>query len=78
MGAVVPVSRPALGDQLARLTPRELEVLALLGEGFNAKAIAERLGLSVLTVRNHIRGVLRKLDCHSQLEAVALARRASR
>ena len=75
MGAVVPVSRRALGDQLAGLTRREREVLELLADGHRPQAIAQDLGLSVLTVRNHIRAVLRKLGCHSQLEAAALARR---
>lgn len=68
---------PALGRarRRARLSPRELEILGLLSEGFQAKAIASRLGLHETTVRNHIQAVLRKLSCHSQLEAVALARR---
>lgn len=76
MGALVPVSRPALGDQLATLTAREREVLAHLVRGRRAATIAAELGLSVLTVRNHIRAILHKLGCHSQLEAVAIARRA--
>ena len=76
MGAVVPVSRRALVDQLAALTGREHEVLELLAGGRRAQTIADELGLSVLTVRNHIRAILRKLDCHSQLEAAALARQA--
>ena len=50
-------------------------MLALLAEGVQARAIAARLGLSEATVRNHIRLILRKLGCHSQLEAVAVAYR---
>ena len=57
------------------LTPRELQVLELLGEGLPAKAIAEKLGIAILTVRNHIRAVLLELGVHSQLEALAKARR---
>ena len=75
MGAVVRVSQRALGNQLAALTRREREVLELLADGHRAGAIADELGLSVLTVRNHIQAILRKLGCHSQLEAAALARR---
>lgn len=56
------------------LTPRQLQVLELLADGHPAKAIAGRLGISVLTVRNHIRAILAELDAHSQLEAVAKAR----
>ncbi len=57
------------------ITPRQREVLELLAAGVPAKAIALRLGLSTTTVRNHIQGILNELDCHSQLEAVATARR---
>ena len=57
------------------LSPRQTEVLALLSEGVRAGAIAVRLGLSETTVRNHISTILRRLECHSQLEAVAVARR---
>jgi DNA-binding CsgD family transcriptional regulator len=59
-----------------RLTVRQVEVLRLLAEGAQAKAIAARLGIAETTARNHIAGVLRRLGCHSQLEAVAVARRS--
>jgi DNA-binding CsgD family transcriptional regulator len=52
------------------LTPRQTEVLRLLGEGLSTEAIARRLGIAVETARNHIRGVLRGLGVHSRLEAV--------
>jgi len=58
------------------LTTRQLEILVLLADGVRAHEISKRLGLSETTVRNHIRAILRRLDCHSQLEAVAFARRA--
>jgi len=61
--------------QAVSLSPRQQQVLGLLSEGVRAKQIAALLGLSEPTVRNHIRTILRKLDCHSQLEAVAEARR---
>ena len=57
------------------LTPRQSEVLRLLEHGRTTDQIAERLHLSPETVRNHIRAVLRALDVHSRLEAVAVARR---
>jgi len=57
------------------LTPRQTEVLRHLAAGCSTKQIAERMSLSVETVRNHIRAVLRKLGAHSRLEAVAIARR---
>jgi DNA-binding NarL/FixJ family response regulator len=57
------------------LSPREREVLGLLVEGLSNDAIAERLVLSVNTVRNHVQAVITKLDAHSKLEAVAVATR---
>lgn len=50
-------------------------MLALLAEGVPARSIALQLGLAEATVRNHIRGIFRKLGCRSQLEAVAVAHR---
>jgi DNA-binding NarL/FixJ family response regulator len=58
------------------LTPREREVLALMAEGFGTKAISSRLGLAETTVRTYIRAILREFGAHSQLEALAKARRA--
>jgi PAS domain S-box-containing protein len=57
------------------LTPRELQVLELMADGLAAKAIAAQLGITVATVRNHIHAILLELGCHSQLGAVAQARR---
>jgi len=58
----------------ARLSPRQRDVLVLMSDGVRVKEIAVRLGLSETTVRNHVRLLLRRLECHSQLEAVARAR----
>lgn len=71
---------PTVGDARASrpqpaLTPRQHEVLVLLADGVRAKEIAARLTLSETTVRNHISSVLAALGVHSQLEAVARARR---
>jgi DNA-binding CsgD family transcriptional regulator len=57
------------------LTDRQLEVLGLIADGQPAKVIAARLGIAEVTVRNHIRAILLELGAHSQLEAVAEARR---
>jgi len=57
------------------LTPRQHQVLELLAAGTPAKVAAARLGIAEVTVRNHIRAILLELGCHSQLEAVAVARR---
>lgn len=57
------------------LTPREVEVLRLLSEGLATRVMAERLGVTVHTMRNYVQSVIQKLDTHSKLEAVAAARR---
>lgn len=63
----------ALRGSRYSVTPRELHVLALMGEGLDPRAIARRLGLSIHTVRGHVKSILQKLGVHSQLEAVVLA-----
>jgi PAS domain S-box-containing protein len=55
------------------LTPRQAEVLNLLGQGRSTKQIADELHLSTETVRNHIRHLFRALGVNSRLEAVAAA-----
>ena len=56
------------------LTPRQHEVLVLLASGCSTDQIAWELSIARVTVRNHVRGVLRALGAHSRLEAVAQAR----
>lgn len=63
-----------LSQRLARLSPREREVLELLAEGMRAAAIAQHFVVSMPTVRTQIRSILTKLEVGSQLEAVALLR----
>lgn len=55
------------------LTPRELEVLDLLIQGFDNKMIAEKLFLSTFTIRAHIRNIYEKLHVHTKSQAVAKA-----
>jgi len=57
------------------LTPRQNQVLHLLAHGRSTSQIAAELHLSVETVRNHIRLMLRALGAHSRIEALAVAHR---
>ena len=57
------------------LSPREHDVLGMLAMGLDARAIAQRLGISLNTCRGYVKTMLRKLGAHSQLEAVAIASR---
>lgn len=52
------------------LTPREVEILALVGQGLSNKAIARRLGISAHTVKYHMESVFAKLAVNSRAEAV--------
>jgi DNA-binding CsgD family transcriptional regulator len=63
------------GDGDIALTPRELEVLALLAEGASNKLIARRLGISAHTAKYHVGSLLEKLDAVSRTDAVAHAAR---
>lgn len=57
------------------LTPRELEVLALLADGASNKTIARRLGISVHTAKFHVGSLLDKLDATGRTDAVIHAAR---
>lgn len=67
------VRRPAA---LARLTDREHDVLERMATGASNDAIADRLGISVKTVQNHVSSVLLKLGVSTRSAAVARARDA--
>jgi len=58
------------GHELANLTRREEEVLALLGKGQPDKEIADHLRISAHTVHGHVRNIFEKLGVHNRTEAV--------
>ncbi len=61
------------GDALAKLTPREREVLRWLVEGCSNKEIAQELAIGEGTVKVHLKAVLRKLDVANRTQAAMLA-----
>jgi DNA-binding NarL/FixJ family response regulator len=63
------------GEQAEPLTPRELEVLALISEGLHNSEIAGRLFVTERTVKFHVSSILAKLGADNRTEAVALAAR---
>ncbi|MFT7776507.1 LuxR C-terminal-related transcriptional regulator [Roseateles sp.] len=83
--AVAMVSRgaryvsPALAGQVAEslmreaLSPREAEVLALIAEGHCNKVIARQLGITVGTVKVHVKAIMSKLDATSRTHALSIA-----
>lgn len=69
----------ARGDdagRAAKLTEREAQVLTCMREGCTNAQVAQRLGVTANTVRNHVQRILYKLNVHSKLEAVVLTSRA--
>jgi two-component system response regulator DesR len=59
-------------QRLARLSPREREVLELLADGYQGPEIAGRLFLSLETVRTHIRNAVGKLGARTRVQAAAM------
>jgi prevent-host-death family protein len=61
------------GDQLEELTPREREVLALVGRGLSNAEIADELILSPLTAKTHVARLFSKLDARDRAQLVVVA-----
>jgi DNA-binding NarL/FixJ family response regulator len=67
--------RPAPAPSAEGLTPRENEILQLLGEGLLYKEIGDRLSIKLDTVGTHIKSIYRKLHVRTRTEAVMKFRR---
>jgi DNA-binding NarL/FixJ family response regulator len=72
-GMKLPVDSPQADDPL--LTPREAEVLELLGLGLSNGEIAQRLFIAPSTVKVHVRHVLEKLGVKNRVQAALMAKR---
>jgi non-specific serine/threonine protein kinase len=61
------------GDEaISPLTPRQQEVAHLIAQGLTNPEIAQRLGLSVFTVRHHVSNILKKLGLQSRTQVAFL------
>ena len=58
---------------MSPLTPREIEILNYIAEGYLNKQIAAELGISEQTIKNHVTSILRKLNANARTEAVVVA-----
>jgi PAS domain S-box-containing protein len=63
-------------ERVPRLTARERQTLMLLAAGTSTRQMAELMGISPNTVRNHVKSMCRRFDARSRIEAVAKAHRA--
>ena len=68
-----PESTPAYDERLESLTPREVEILALVGRGMSNQEIAQHLVLSPLTAKTHVSRLFTKLDARDRAQLVVLA-----
>ncbi|MEU2788923.1 response regulator transcription factor [Streptomyces sp. NPDC007100] len=75
-GFLTAEDQAAAARAVQALTPRESEVLALLGEGLGNAGIAARMGLAPSTVKDHVRALLGKLGGLNRVQAAILADRA--
>jgi DNA-binding NarL/FixJ family response regulator len=66
---------PAQVLEAVRMTPREREVIDLIGEGLSNKEIAQRLNIATHTVKSHVRNVMEKLALHTRLQIAAYSHR---
>ena len=66
---------PAKVLEAVRMTPREREVIDLIGEGLSNKEIAQRLNIATHTVKSHVRNVMEKLALHTRLQIAAYSHR---
>jgi DNA-binding NarL/FixJ family response regulator len=55
-------------NEAVKMTKREREIIALLGEGLNNKEIAQKIHVSTYTVKSHIHNIMEKLALHTRLE----------
>jgi len=62
-------------EKISRLTPREVEIVALVSEGLNGERISKQLRISEATVRNHLTSILGKLGLSNKFELAVYAHR---
>jgi DNA-binding CsgD family transcriptional regulator len=70
-----PPEPPSRGTR--KITPRELEVLALIADGYSTREIARSLWITEETVRTHVRRLLDRLNARTRAQAVSIAYRDS-
>lgn len=67
-------TQPVAAPEIEKLSPRELEILNLIAPGFSNKEIADRLGISIESIRWHLKNIYHKLHVHSRTEAASKIR----
>ena len=70
----LPAAAPSNSSSIDSLTTREVDILRLMNDGLNSREIADKLVLSVGTVRWYLKQIYSKLGVHGRAEALARAR----
>jgi DNA-binding NarL/FixJ family response regulator len=73
-----PMPVPSAPQRTARLAERELQVLAAIATGMSSAEAADHLGISLATLRTHLKNIVTKLEARSKLDAVLIAIREGR
>ncbi|MDO5640153.1 MAG: response regulator transcription factor [Neisseria sp.] len=71
--SLISPAAPPKNNELANLTPRELEILGYLAAGHSNKVIARHLDLAESTIKVHVQNILRKLELSSRVQAAVYA-----
>jgi DNA-binding CsgD family transcriptional regulator len=71
LGTVPDVESPVLSSWMARLTPREIEVLRRTATGRTNADVAADLGVTIHAVKFHLASIFKKLGVHNRTEATA-------
>lgn len=72
---IAPSRKQLLDGEFEPLSERELEVLHLIADGLSNREIAQRLVVSLGTVKKHLNNIFLKLDAHSRTQVIATARK---
>ena len=67
-------AQPVAALDIEKLSPRELEILNLIAPGYSNKEIADRLDISIESIRWHLKNIYHKLHVHSRTEAASKIR----
>ncbi len=75
---LISLTRGRAPDPLQELTPREQEILGLIGTGLTNREIGQRLSLSEKTIKHYVTNILQKLQVRSRVEAALYVSRLAR
>jgi DNA-binding NarL/FixJ family response regulator len=76
VGQAIHSSKPAAIVESVRMTKREKQVIELIAEGATNKEMAQKLDLSLFTVKSHVHNILEKLALHTRVQIAVQAHKS--